>query len=187
MPVNIIDKILLKPVDEYIYLGHHLKHNLDDSDDIKSKLNKFYASFHSLYRKFNNLNIDAILYLFNSYCSPVYGLQLWCCRNIFRMSIFKAFHIAYSNSLKRIVGCPKFYSSHFIANVCNLFLFNHKVSILQLKYFNRILESRNKLFMFNKFLFKFGYYGTHLFDHFKNFYSIDILRYDNDILLSRIS
>ena len=76
LPVNILDKILLKPVNEYIYLGHHLKYNLDDSDDIKSKLNKFYASFHSLYRKFNNLNIDAILYLFNSHCSPVYGLQL---------------------------------------------------------------------------------------------------------------
>ena len=45
---------LLDTVDEYVYLGHCLKYNLDDSNDIKIKLNKFYSSFHSFYRSLND-------------------------------------------------------------------------------------------------------------------------------------
>ena len=47
---------LLDTVDEYVYLGHCLKYNLDDSNDIKIKLNKFYSSFHTVFRNFNELN-----------------------------------------------------------------------------------------------------------------------------------
>ena len=37
----------LDTVDEYVYLGHCHNYNLDNSEDMKIKLNKFYSSFHT--------------------------------------------------------------------------------------------------------------------------------------------
>ena len=101
VPDCICNKIVLGIVDEYNYLGHILQYNLDDTKDIYLKLNNFYSSFNNTYRNFSMVDFDTFLYLFNSYCAPIYGLHLWNCTNVFNKSIFKTFNVAYSNSLKK--------------------------------------------------------------------------------------
>ena len=56
-----VRNLLLNTVDEYVYLGHQLKFNLDDSDDVKCKLNKFYSSFYMTVKIFLNFVINALL------------------------------------------------------------------------------------------------------------------------------
>ena len=118
---NIKNKIELELVNEFNYLCHLIKYNLDDTSHICLKLNKFYSSFNSTYRNFPIVDFITFLYLFNTYCAPVYGLQLWCCPNVFNKSMFKTFDIAYSNSLKKIIGCSKFIISHWTANTLSIF------------------------------------------------------------------
>ena len=95
----ISDKIILGIVDKYNYLGHILQYNLDDTKDIYLKLNSFYSSFNIAYRNFSSINFNTFLYLFKSYCAPIYDLHLWNCTNFFNKSIFKSFIAAYSNSI----------------------------------------------------------------------------------------
>ena len=184
---EIKNKIELEVVDEFNYLGHILQYNLDDTRDINHKLNNFYASFNSTYRNFSMVDLNTFLYLFTAYCAPVYGLQLWCCHNIYNKSIFRTFNIAYSNSLKKILGCTKFVSSHWAANELSVLLLNHRVALIQFKFFHRLMKSKNNIFQLNMFFLKYGYFGSHLASHFYNVYNINFLRYDIKTIESRIN
>ena len=67
---------------------------------------------------------------------------------------FKVFELAYSDALKKIVGCPKFSSSHITAEICQQFLFQH--GVCQVKYMHRILKHFNQIFTFYKTRLKAG-------------------------------
>ena len=116
-------------VSSYKYLGHHITYNLDDEVDIKFKLNNFYSSFYSMLRNFKGLNLDALMYLFNSLCVQQYGVPLWNTSNLYSKPYFRAFEVAYSNSLKTMLGCSKFVSSHLVAETCNQLLLKHGICI----------------------------------------------------------
>ena len=169
-----------------IYLGHILNYNLDDSNDVNAKLNTFYGSFNSTFRNFSNVDIGTFLYLFNSYCAPQYGLSLWCSTNIFIKQSFRAFHIAYSKSLKKIVGCPSYSSSHAVAELCQQLLLNHRVIKIQVKYLNRIIHTKHDVAVLNNYFVKHGRLARHVLENLKQKYQITF--FDNDInaILSRI-
>ena len=65
----------LEVVFTYKYLGHFIERTLRDDKDIENELMKFYASTNSVLRNFRN--VDTVLFLFTSYCKPIYGLTLW--------------------------------------------------------------------------------------------------------------
>ena len=67
----------LEVISTYKYLGHYIEQTLKDDKDIENKLLKFYASTNSVLRNFKNVDVDTLLFLFTSYCKPVYGLTLW--------------------------------------------------------------------------------------------------------------
>ena len=123
-------------VRNFKYLGNILNYNLDDVLDVQSKLNSFYSSFNAMYRSFNGVNIEILIHLFNSYCVPQYGLQLWTSHNIFHKQYFKCFEIAFNNALKQIVGCPRYASSHITAEICHMLLLKHGVCVTQARYFH---------------------------------------------------
>ncbi len=83
------------------YLGHTLSHDFNDTNDIQVRLNCFYNSFNTVHRDFKSCNTPTLLYLFNAYCCPEYGLVLWNNKKTFISSSFKAFNIAYNNALKK--------------------------------------------------------------------------------------
>ena len=143
-------------VKQYKYLGNIISHDLDDEYDVKCKLNCFYSSFNSTFRSFSGVSLETIVHLFNAYCIPQYGLSLWNSPNIFNKQYFRSFEIAYNNAIKRIVGCPKYASSHIAAEICNLLLLKHKVGKIQLKYYHKIINSSNSLILLNNHTLKNG-------------------------------
>ena len=82
-------------------MGHVIEENLSDVKDIELRLSKFYATANSILRDFNQTNIDNLLLLFNSYCKPVYGLNLWFNKSFLNGGKFKAFEVAYMKTLKK--------------------------------------------------------------------------------------
>ena len=151
-----IDNDDFEVVSEFTYLGNIITYNLGDSGDVKLKLNNFYSSFHSVFRNFNGINLESFLHLFNSICVPQYGLPLWNSPNIFNNQIFKAFEVAYSNALKKILGCPKFSSSHIVAAICQQLLFQHGVNLCQARYLHKVLKHLYQIFAFHGIHFKSG-------------------------------
>ena len=67
----------LEVVSTYKYLGYFIERTLRDDKDIEHKLMKFYASTNSILRNFGNVDVDTLLFLFTSYCKPIYDLMLW--------------------------------------------------------------------------------------------------------------
>ena len=58
---------------------------------------------------------------------------------------------------------------HFIlvlADMCSLFLFNHKDSIIQIKYYRKMLKNNNNLFLLNKIYLNYGYLDSYLSEYF---------------------
>ena len=55
------------------YLGNTLHYRFNDIYDVELRLNNFYKSF----RTFTVINIQTFLFIFNLYCIPNYGLELW--------------------------------------------------------------------------------------------------------------
>ena len=104
-------------VKEFKYLGNMIYFNLSEESDVKLKLNNFYSSFYSFFRSFNGLDFNCFIHLFTSFCTPDYGIQLWNSHYIFNKNIFRTFEILYSNSLKKVLGCPKYASTHLTAEI----------------------------------------------------------------------
>ena len=157
-----------------------------DKDDVELKLQKFNTSFNFLYRDFKGLSSEALMFLFQSYCMPCYGVPLWNHPSTFNCHIFKTFNISYINALKKVSGVPGFASSHITANRCNSLLLPHHVARIQAGYCRRLLRSKNPLIRYNLAELKAGYYMQRLTRFFKEIYSVSPLFEDMDILTSRI-
>ena len=168
------------------YLGNTISNDLLDNEDVELKLHNFYKSFHSIFRSFCNINIETFLYLFNMYCTPSYGIELWNPSIVFKKQIFKTFEIAYSSALKRICSVPKYTSSHWIAEMTNQLLFKHYFNLLQARFFKRLGSCNKPLFILNCYFIKSGYFYTNVLQNFRLNYQIDISFLDVDIIKSRI-
>ena len=174
-------------VDNYKYLGHIIQKQLLDVDDANFRLNSFYGKFNSIYRNFRDVSVETLLFLFNSYCVPDYGLGLWDTGVLFNKQIFKTFKVAYSNALKKIIGAPRYSSSHVTATLCNQLLLNHHVATLQWRYMNRIFKSHNPIISICKPFLKAGYLYSSTARLYNNVYDVDIDESDSDVMKARVT
>ena len=173
-------------VSQIKYLGHVLQNNLHDADDIAFRLNSFYAKLHWILRNFKNTSLEVLLFLFNAYCSPNYGLPLWCLESVTKTQIFKTFEVAYSNAFKKMLGTPVCTSSHAVADACNVLLFSHYCVYIQMRFFKRILRSKNVLLRTLLFHIKEGYIYQALTKRFIEKYDCHFLEHTMDILKLRV-
>ena len=118
----------LEIVENYRYLGYQINSQLLDGSDVKQRHCDFNSRFNSVFRNFKSVSIETFLFLFNSYCLPDYGLNLWHFNNILKKQPFKCFETGFSNALKKISGAPVYASFHLTADKCNQLLLKHRVS-----------------------------------------------------------
>ena len=181
-----LDNDRLEVVKSFKYLGHLISSNFEDSYDINFRLRKFYASFNSIKRDFTHVSLDTLIFLFNSYCKPDFGLPLWSNSITLKSCAFKTFNVAYNKAMKKMIGAPVYSSSHESANACNLLLLNHHVTLLQCRYTKRLEKSRNSLIRNSMPFLKSGYFYTNIYRRMKDIYSIDITIEGMDVITSRI-
>ena len=63
---------------EYQYLGHTIKDNLSDEEDIKRQIRQTYARGNLLINRFYMCSENVKTLLFRTYMSNFYSSQLWC-------------------------------------------------------------------------------------------------------------
>ena len=177
----------LECVSVYKYLGHMVERNLDDVRDIECRLNQFYAKFNIVFRKFKSVSLETLLFLFNSYCLPDYGLPLWNVCDISSKHIFKVFRVAFHNAFKKMTGASILHSSHDVMSNCNQLLFEHYLLFLTCRYFKRVLTSKSSLVLLCRPFLKKGYLFTSLLNLLRYKYEMDFIENDLDVIKSRIS
>ena len=133
------------------------------------------------------MNTETLLFLFNSYCKPVYGLNLYTHAKTLNSCKFKTFELAYNNALKKIANVPRYTGNHEVADKTNQFLLRHHLALLQGNYCNRLLMNRCPVIKLNLPFLKGGLFFNHIRGIFKDKYSIDVCNIAPDILCSRVS
>ena len=76
--------------------------------DLKRQMKKFYANSNILSRKFAKCSPDVKCTLFKSFCSNMYCSTMWYNGTVTAM---RKLRIAYNNSLRRLLGIPKYNSA----------------------------------------------------------------------------
>ena len=177
---------MFEVVKKYKYLGHIIQNNLLDLEDVEYRLNAFYGKFNWLFRNFKNVSIDVFYFLFKSFCVPDYGLPLWNLGEIVKRQIFKTFEVAFSKSLKRMLGVPLSTSSHAVADIFNQLLFIHYVTVVQTRYFKRVFCSNTPLIRISSFTLGNGYLYKSLFKRLNDNYDVNFSMHSLDILKARV-
>ena len=68
----------LECVTTYCHLGHIITSKFDDSDDISNRRNHFIGQVNNYLLCFiSKMNLLVKIKLFKSYCSSLYGCELW--------------------------------------------------------------------------------------------------------------
>ena len=89
-------------VESFAHLGHIINSKLDDSDDIINRRNSFIGQSNNILCYFNKLDMLVKIKLFKSYCTSLYGCELWALNN----NLVEEFCIAWRKALRRVLGLP---------------------------------------------------------------------------------
>ena len=118
---------------------------------------------------------------------PEYGLALWNIPSVMSRHIFRTFDVAFNNAIKKILGAPSYASSHISANICNVLLLEHHLSLVQVRFLKRTLNLNNVIVKLSFPHIKSGYLCNSAYNYFIDKYSVNLWQNDLDILSSRIN
>jgi len=93
-------------IDFLMYIEHIITSSLLDGGDIVQRRNTFVGQTNNVLCFFNKLNTMIKLKLFKSYCTSVYGAELWALDS----ANIETFCVAWRKALRRILQLP--YNSH---------------------------------------------------------------------------
>ena len=96
---------------------------MSEKEDIAKCKNKLYAGLHGLIRKFPTLDSETLLFMYRSYCLPLYGMNLWY--NMHCKVAKRQLAVAYHSAIKKIFKVPIRVSNHFICAASDMLVFKH--------------------------------------------------------------
>lgn len=93
-------------VTEFKYLGHVIAHDLSDIKDTMRVKRALYFQANMLVSKYHYMDRRVLIYLFKTYCSQLYGVELWdLTKNKLAVkNVCKAYHAC----IKRLLSIPRY-------------------------------------------------------------------------------
>ena len=134
----------LEVVNKFKYLGHVIRDDLCDDDDVQRQCGKLYGQANMLARKFHMCTDDVKIALFKSYCTPLYTAHLWCTYSNAKM---KKLQVAYNDALRILLKLPRWNSASdmFVSN--NVPTFYAVMRNFMYKFMCRLTGSKNTIIM----------------------------------------
>ena len=87
-------------------------------------------------RKFNGFEVALKLFLIESLCVPMYGLEIFMNTSSYQGTLYKL-GVAYNFGLRRILGFPKRLSNHYARGMLGRFTFEHSMNLRTMKFLIR--------------------------------------------------
>ena len=142
-PVITLNGHKLAWVEQFRYLGHVLTCNLRDNVDIRRVKHLLYFNVNMLCAKVGYANKHILIKLFKSYCTNMYGCELWnICKD---KKVFKELCEAYHSCIKRLVRIPVWSRNHPLCMSLKLLPCPMLVASRQLLFQQRLLFSPNSI------------------------------------------
>ena len=92
----------IENVDQFSHLGHIITSSFADSADVLNRRNSFVCQTNNVLCFFDKLDMSVKLKLFVSYCSSIFGCELWSLNN----ANVEQFCVAWRKALRRIFCLP---------------------------------------------------------------------------------
>ncbi len=99
---------VLNVVNKIKYLGHIIRDDLNDDDDVQHQCCKLYGRAHILACKFYMCTVDVKIALFRVYCTSFYMSHLWCSYSKAKM---KKLQVAFNDALRILLKLPRWRSA----------------------------------------------------------------------------
>lgn len=93
-------------VNSYPHLDHIINAKFDDTDDVLQRRNHFIGQANNVLCYFSKLDLHVKIELFKSYCSSIYGGELWSLDS----EIVQNFCCAWRSAVRRLLHLP--YNAH---------------------------------------------------------------------------
>ena len=170
------------------YLGIFLNEDFDIKDDCDRALKTFLRQFNAMYQKFNFLPSGVLSFLFKTYTSSFYGINLWFDQNL-TSNYTKKLEIAYHKAIKKILKLEMWRSNHNACEQMGVYIFKHLLSKRLVNFYFSASNSNCKMFIRLKYHFMLSSRLYEALKHrFQQLYLVnDIIGNDKNALLSRIS
>ena len=141
--------------------------------------------FNGMYSKFHYVTRDVLCYLFTTYTSSFYGIELWY--DEIPKSLLNKMSVTYHKAVKRISGHNVWDSNHDACDTAGVYVFKHLLSKRMLCFWNNMTKSRNPCLGNLRYYFR---HSSSIFQRlsklFYEVYSVDILNNPMCALMSRI-
>ena len=110
--------------------------------DCERVTNSFLGQFHSFYSKFYYASSEVLYFLFRSYCTSLYGIELWY-NFLGSKTIFKKCSIAYHGAIKKMCKMNKWDSNHEACALSKQQIFKHLLVKRTLGFYLSLINSNS--------------------------------------------
>ena len=136
-PIITLCGSVLTWVTHFKYLGHVIDDKLKDDGDMRRIKRSLYYSANMLCALLGQANKDVLMKLFKSYCTNLYGCELW---DVVRdKTAFRQLCVAYHSCIKKLVRVPKSFRNHSLCYALGILPLPMLVAKRQLLFFKRLL------------------------------------------------
>jgi len=140
-----VGKNVIEYVDNWPHLGHILSNKVkSDNEDIRRCYLSLVKQINEMLCYFRNLGVSTKLNLLYSYCSSLYGTELWDLSN----SDFECICIAWRKALKRVYSLPWRTHSNILYSLCNKWRIEDEIYRRTLLFGLRCINSESLLVRF---------------------------------------
>ena len=183
-----LNEVPLERVYQYKYLGIMLNDCLNNMNDVERATDSFLKQFNALYYKFNFASLNVLSFLFKTYSSSFYGIELWY-NDKNRKNIMNKISVAYHKAIKKLLNMNVWDSNHLACELLGVNLFRHLQAKRMFNYYRSVLRSKNRVL--NKLKYYWHFYSDikiniervfkcdyDVEDVFDNFYNAILSRID---------
>ena len=143
-PSFLLSDKVLNVVDKVRYLGHIIRDDLSDDDDIQRQYCKLYAQANMLGRKFHMCTDDVKISLFKAYCTPMYTAHLWC---RYSKSKYNKLRVAYNDALRILLRQPRWTSATRLFVNSGIPTLDAVLRNMMYGFMTRLMDSKNEIIM----------------------------------------
>ena len=132
----------IKLVTVHKYLGIQMSNTNTDDFEMSKQLRNLYARGNSLVRNFSKCTIDVKCQLFSTYCSVLFGCQLWA---NYKKESMRRLRVAYNRIFRMLINIRGIVSMSHILLQYRMDHFNVIIRKLIVGFMQRIANSKNVL------------------------------------------
>ena len=146
----------LKRVSECKYLGVVFSENLSCIDkDMDRVLNSFLAQFNSMYQKFSFLDRHIVYFLFKTYTSSFYGVEMWY-NGLKNDRTLHKLSVGYHKAVKKIAGLNPWDGNHGACEEVGVDIFKHLQAKRMISLYFKTMNSENRFLHDMRYYFRFA-------------------------------